>query len=87
MSYHHNPNKFAQDPQRRAPAGWKVDNWLYRTVLTNAQRTGYQPLIDRIRQMKDGPRHDLILIANEVARAAKGVVAPESVDIDTLLTL
>jgi len=81
----YNHNKFAQDPQRRAPAGWKVDNWLYRTVLTNAQRTGCQALITRVAQMKDAPRHELVLIADVVARAARGLVVAETVDIDTIL--
>jgi hypothetical protein len=84
MNYQ-NPNKFAQDPQRRPPSGWKVENRLFQTVLASAIRTGYAPLIARVQQMQDAPRRDLVRIMNHVARAAKGLEDPAAIDIDVML--
>ena len=80
-----NPNKFAQNPQRRAPNQWKVDNLLYQIVLANAQKTGHEPLIQRVEQMKTGTRHDLAVVANPIARAAKGRIDATTIDIDAML--
>jgi hypothetical protein len=78
-------NKFAQNPQRRPPAGWKVENWFFKTVLTQARRTNYPPLIQRVEQMKDAKRHDLVIISDRIARAANGLEDPALIDIDSML--
>lgn len=83
--YKTNKNKFAQDPQRRPPAGWKVDKWFFKSVLVKATRTGHQPLIDRVKQMENSTQHELTLVADIIARAAKGFVDPTSIDIDAIL--
>lgn len=78
-------NQWAHNPQRRPPTGWKTSNWMFRTVLTQAKRAGYQPLIHRVEQMNTASRHELALVLDPIARAAKGDIDPATIDIDAIL--
>lgn len=76
---------YKKDPQKRPPKGWRVENTLFQSVLARAMRTNYQPLIERVKQMRYADRHDLVKIHDIISDAAKGEIAPESIDIDKLL--
>lgn len=81
-----NTMPYKRDPQKHAPPGWEIKNIHYLRLLTLAQRTGCKPLIAQVKALKSAPRSDIVLIMEQVARAAKGEIDPTTLDLQKMIT-
>lgn len=85
MPIYRKKNKFAQDPQRRPPPGWRVENMTYQRMLADAQRTGCQSLIEQVEALRDAERSDQYKVSTIVSDALKGRIEPATVDLQGVI--
>lgn len=79
----YNPHR--EDPTKKPPPGWKVENILWQRMMTQAVRTGCQSLIDQVDALKEAFRGDLVIVMETITRAAKGEIDPETLNLQQMI--
>lgn len=78
-------NHHREDPTKKPPPGWKVENILWQRMMTQAVRTGCQSLIDQVDALKEAFRGDLVIVMEIVTQATKGDVDPKSLNLHQII--